>query len=130
MAHNGVLFFDTQVRPKISLYTDASLQGLGGFFYENSDQIWSETTATIQQKNAFAVPIPQSAHINIHELEAILIAMKMWSKCWYRAELVLYTDSTNAFNGLKKLTLHEEANTPLREILLLAAEQDIQIIPR
>lgn len=43
------------------------------------------------------------------------------------AELILHTD---AFDGLTHHTLRREANSPLRKILLLAAEHDIKTIPR
>lgn len=35
--HNGVLFFDGQARHVFQLYTDACLEGLGGFYYSGDD---------------------------------------------------------------------------------------------
>lgn len=128
--YNGIHFFDTKERKTVQLYTDASLQGLGGFYYENNNRFWSQVTSAILQNNAFAVPIISVTHINIHELEAILLAMETWAKDWSQAELIMYTDSTTAFDGLTHHTLRGEANSPLRRILLLAAEYDIKITPR
>ena len=128
--YNGVQFFDTQARKVIQLYTDASLHGLGGFYYENETRFWSEFTAFIPQTQAFAVPVPVTSHINIHELEAILLAMEAWGAYWSKSQLILYTDSTTAFEGLNHHTLKGAANQTLRKILLLAAEHDITIQPR
>ena len=49
-AYNGVLFFDTCNRHTISLYTNACLYGLGGFFFEGKRD-W--LTTAIDQVNAF-----------------------------------------------------------------------------
>lgn len=129
--YNGVKFFDTQARKTIQLYTDASLRGLGGVYYKGGEgQFWSEATPNIPQDQAFAVPITAPTHINIHELEAILLAMEAWGSRWHQAEFIIYTDSTTAFDGLTHHTLRGDANLPLRKILLLAAEHDIKILPR
>lgn len=126
--YNGIQFFDTQARESIQLYTDASLQGLGGFYYRNDIQPWSDIEY-IAQEQAFAVPITVPSHINIHELEAILLAMEAWGGHWSRTKLIIHTDSSTAFNGLTRNTLRGTANSPLRKILLLAAKHDIKIIP-
>lgn len=34
--YNGILFFDIETRLTVQLYTDASLQGLKGFFYRDN----------------------------------------------------------------------------------------------
>lgn len=128
--YNGISFFDTTARPTIQLYTDASLQGLGGIFYKDNTSFWSDIIPNIPQDQAFAVPISAPTHINIHELEAILLAFQEWGQSWSQSELVVYTDSTTAFDGFTRQTLRGKANKPLREILLLAAEHDINITPR
>lgn len=38
---NGVLFFDETHREKTQLFTDASLSGLGGFYYNTPDIFWT-----------------------------------------------------------------------------------------
>lgn len=128
--YNGIQFFDMQARKPVQLYTDASLQGLGGFYYEDDTRSWSQLVTKIRQDHAFAIPITTPTHINIHELEAILVAVKAWSKDWSHKVLNIYTDSTTAFNGLTRYTLRGEANSTLRKILLLAAEHDIKITPQ
>ena len=47
---NGVLFFN-KLRDTFQLYTDASLQGLGGFFFHDSTKSWQEVR--INQSEAF-----------------------------------------------------------------------------
>lgn len=106
------------------------MQGLGGFFYENNTRFWSEATPNIQQNHAFAVPVQTLTHINIHELEVILLTMETWGERWAQAELILFTDSGTAFNGLMHHTLRGNANIALRKILLRAAKHDIRIIPK
>ena len=76
--YNGILFFDTKTQQTIQLYTDASLQGLGRVFYKHKTSFWSEIVSSIPQDQAFAAPILAPTHINIHELEAILLAFKEW----------------------------------------------------
>lgn len=129
--YNRILFFDTQARKTIQLYTDASLQGLGGFYYSDSTHFWSEIVSSISQDSVFAVPlVANPLHINILELEAILIAITAWGSLWSQLELILYTDSSTAYNGLIQHTLRRDANCPLWKILLLAAEHDIKIVPQ
>ena len=131
-SHNGVQFFDTETRRTVQLYTDASLQGLGGFYYIDGtdNHFWSDIILDIPQTQAFAAPITRPAHINVHELQAILLALETWGEQWSQSELILYTDSSTAFNGLNRHTLRGDANLPLREIMLLAAKYDINLIPR
>lgn len=124
--YNGVLFFDESKRPTIQLYTDASLQGLEGFFYYGVCP-WPE--AMIPQTNAFTASTLGDSHINVYEVQAILLAFQTWSHQWKNHQVSVVTDNTTAYEGLKKHTLRGSANTPLREILLLAAKQDIVIVP-
>ena len=125
---NGVLFFDDSSRQVNQLYTDACTKGLGGFFYADASTFW--TKAEIRQENAFIAPITEAHHINIHELEAVLLAFRLWAPRWTRTRLIIYTDNTVAFSGLAKQSLGGQANSPLREILLIASKYDILIEPR
>lgn len=129
--YNGVQFFDTQAQETVQLYTDASLQGMGSFFYENDTRFWSDVVSTTEQNHAFAVPIPISTHINIHEVEAIPLGIEASSKRWSRMELLLIrnTDNMTAYTGLTSHTLRGEANSPLRKVLL-ASRHYIKIAPR
>ena len=136
--YNGVLFFDTRCRETQSLYTDACLYGLGGFYFKGL-QSWEQ--ADIIQKNAFRAVVqgkvlpenrkmrknPDDPSINVHEVEAILLAFQVWAPKWQKQRLKVYTDSTTAFSGLREYTLKGPANAPLREIWLLAAKWDIVI---
>ncbi len=84
-AYNGVLFVDTCSRHTINLYTDTYLYGLGGFFFEGRGD-WP--TNAIDQVNAFqaivsgkTLPLnwrmaknPDDPSINVHKVEAILLA--------------------------------------------------------
>ena len=140
--YNGVFFFDYRSRPPIQLYTDASMTGLGGFYYAGSDT-W--TRSEILQNHAFIscfsdtnVDILSSNtgvsathnHINTYEVQAILLAFQTWAPYWYGSKVTIHTDSTTAFEGLRKHTLKGLSNQFLREIFLLAAQKDIQIVPR
>lgn len=134
-SYNRVLFFDTleSYRPTITLYTDACLYGLGGFCFDGRGD-WP--TATISQSRAFRAVVegktlPQNRKmtknsddpsINVHEVEAILLAFQLWAPAWYRHQIVIHTDSTTAVTGLQDSTLRGPANAPLRQILLLAAQ--------
>lgn len=136
-----MLFFDTSNRHTISLYTDACLYGLGGFFFESRGN-WP--AAKIHQADAFRAIVygkslppnrkmakdPDDPSINVHEVEAIILAFQLWAPAWHRKKVIIYTDSTTAASGLENSTLRGLANTPLRQILLLAARWDVSIRPQ
>ncbi len=140
-AYNGVLFFDTCSRHTISIYTDASLYGLGGFFFEGKRD-WP--TAAIDQVNAFRAIVnrktlptnrrmaknPNDPSINVHEVEVILLAFQVWSPTWHRKRVIIHTDSTTVASGLENSTLRGPANALLQQILLLAAKWDVVIKPQ
>lgn len=128
---NGVCFFDTVSRPIISLYTDASRTGLGGFYISGLGPL---NTELVPEENAFAVPIDQSNtdkhfDINIHEMEAINYALKSWGSIWASSTVIVFTDNKTSELGLLKQTLRSPANTPLRQTLLRAAALDITLQP-
>lgn len=132
--YNEVLFFHTSSRQAYSLYTDACLYGLGGCYFKGSEH-WEQ--ADIHQQNAFCAIVqgkviranrkmkknPDDPSINVHEVEAILLAFQTWASNWKRQRVKVYTDSTTAFLGLQDFTLKG------REILFLAAKWDIVIGP-
>jgi hypothetical protein len=69
--------------------------------------------------------------INIYELKAIWIALQTWGPHWSRKSITVSTDSATAQSGLRRLTLKDPSeNEVLRQILLLAAQHDIVLIPR
>lgn len=136
---NGVLFFDETHRETVQVFTDASLCGLGGFYYNTTDGFW--TSAHIPQSQAFIAKTqnfgrphteqtqdPQS--INVFEVEAILLAFELWAESWTRQRVIIYTDSSTAESGLLNNTLIGQPNAPLRELLLLASKYDIVIEAR
>ena len=114
--YNRVLFFDTRSRYTISLYTNACLYGLGDFFFEGRRD-WP--IAAIDQVNAFQAIVngktfplnrkmaknPDDPSINVHEVEAILLAFQVWSPTWHRKRVIIHTDSTTAASGLEDSTL-------------------------
>jgi Reverse transcriptase (RNA-dependent DNA polymerase) len=133
---NGVLFFETHTRDTISLYTDASNIGLGGFWYSDPHKLWwTEAISEVPINQAFASPYVHltmsTFDINIYELKAILIALQTWGPHWSRKSILISTDSATAQSGLCRHTLKDPSeNEVLRQILLLAAKHDIALIPR
>ncbi len=65
--------------------------------------------------------------INVHEVEAILLAFQIWAEVLSGQRLRVFTDSTTAHSELREFTLKGPPNAPLREIWLLAAKWDIVI---
>ncbi len=65
---------------------------------------------------------PADLSINVHEVEAILLAFQIWAEKWSGKQLRVFTDSTTAHSGLRKFTFKGPPNAPLREIWLLAAK--------
>ena len=75
--YNGVLFFDSQARPVFQVYIDACLEGLSGFFYSGSELFCDQNIPTFEQSKAFIAPVEDSTHINVHELEALLVVFHL-----------------------------------------------------
>ena len=131
--YNCILFFDASNRPTTSVYTDACLYGLGSFFFDGKGD-WQ--TASVIQTRAFRTVVsgktlppkrgmaknPDNLSINVHEVEVMLLAFKLWLPTWQRHRVIVHTDSTTAFSGLQDSTLRGLANAPLRQTLLLAAK--------
>ena len=136
--YNGVLFFDSRNRETQTLYTDACLYGLGGFHFRGR-QAWEQVKVT--QSDAFCALVQGKAlpanrkmkknfddpSINVYELEAILLAFKIWAPRWSKQRLRVFIDSTSTFSGLREFILKGPPNAPLREIWLLATKWDIVI---
>jgi hypothetical protein len=148
--YNGIHLFDPVQRNDFHLYTDASLQGLGGFYFQSShpavlylppsntapeaihEPSWLQHSLSLRHQHSFSARTTpkdrrSNTHINTLELRAILYSFQRWGRFWQRQRVTVFTDSTTAFTGLRRHTLRGAANTPLRAILLLAAELDIAI---
>jgi reverse transcriptase-like protein len=130
---NGVLFFDESARSNISIFTDASGLGLGGFFTLGTVNTESVDYSTIPITNAFATPIAtqqkDKLDINVHEMDAIHYAFVTWGHSWSKMRVTIYTDNMTCYRGLQKQTLNSNAFMPLRQTLLIAAGFDIVLVP-
>jgi Reverse transcriptase (RNA-dependent DNA polymerase) len=131
--YNGVLFFDEESRPIIHLYSDASIQGMGAFYFQGQDPDWRNAAYALPIEQAFSARVKHSDQdvfdINIFELGAILLAFQKWAPTWHRCRIFIHTDSNTAQNGLLKESLKGESFHVLRQIHLLAAEWDIALSP-
>ena len=65
---------------------------------------------------------PNNPSINVHEIEAILLAFQIWASNWQRQRVKVYTDSTTAFSGLQNFTFKGPLNAPLQEILFMVVK--------
>lgn len=131
--HNGILFFDDLSRSNIQLFTDACPKGLGGFFYLGSSEDWRESIRSIHRNNSFSTRLSSAQRyerIEKLEVQAILVSIQRWTIILARSHLVVHTDNTAAYLGLRSGRLHGPANTPLREVLCLAARHDITLESR
>ncbi len=85
------MFFDTRNRVTQTLYTDACLYGLGGFYFEGRPA-WEQVK--INQSDAFCAIVqekslpanrkmkknPDDPSINVHEVEALPLAFQIWAE--------------------------------------------------
>ncbi len=138
LTYNRVFSFDIRNRATQTLYTDACLYGLGGFYFEGR-QACEEVK--VNQSDVFCVIVqekslqpnrkikknPDDPSINVHEVEDILLAFQIWAEKWSGERLRVFTDSTTTHSGLRKFTLKGPLNASLREIWLLPAKWDIVI---
>lgn len=68
-------------------------------------------------------------HINVLELRAILFSFERWAHIWKSQRVVVFTDNSAAFYGLRKGSIRGPPMAPLRKILLLASKFDILFRP-
>ena len=81
----------------------------------------------LEQSKAFIIPTSSSSHINVYELEALLVAFDIWAQSWQQCKVIVYTDNTTTFNGLTILILCGPGNKLLRKLLLIVTQNDIII---
>ena len=67
--------------------------------------------------------------INVYEVRVVRLALEQWGPQWRHQRLVIFTDNTATFRGIKKGHLDSTANTDLRRLLCLAVEYDIDLQP-
>ena len=71
----------------------------------------------------------RSKDINYKEMNAVLVALRLWGEHFTHSRLVVHTDNSVVFHGLQHWTTRSPAIQPLREIALLSARRNIQIQP-
>ena len=60
----------------------------------------------------------------------MLTALRFWKTAIAGRKVVLHTDNTAVFHGLQKSSMRGKAMTPLREVKLLCAQLDVELILR
>lgn len=120
--YNKVFFFDHRSWPPIQLYKDAFMTGLGSFYYAGLDT-WRQSE--IFQNHAFILCFSDTNvdtlssntgilathnHINTYKVQAILLAFQTWAPYWYGSKKIIHTNSTIAFEELRKHTLKRLSN--------------------
>ena len=134
---NGVRFFDDKSRCIIHLFTDASSERLGAFFFDHVQSEscrWEDQVKALPREHSLSEafiptePAPAILDINVNEITATLAAFKRWAPSWRTKRIIVHTDNTTTLTGIRKQTLKSpEQNSPLRELLLLGAQYDIRI---
>lgn len=108
--------FDTSNREIKSLYTNACLYGLGGFYFRGSKS-WEQ--ADVNQVNAFRAVVqgkvlpanrrmkknPDDPSINVNEVEAILLAFQIWAPKWQRKQVKITQIAPPLFQGCENTHL-------------------------
>ena len=128
---NGVSFIGAR-RHEIYVYTDACRKGLGGFFFSGYKGVWKSAAPHLSFDEMFAqdsgyIQSDVPFNINLFEVTAVLEAFKRWAYRWRHCRVIVVTDNITTQTGLTQETLRGEANIPLRQIMLCAAEFDVEI---
>lgn len=124
------------------LYTDTSLKGPRGFFFYNLTKFWIKVE--ISQSEAFLAWILNYA--TSHPLGPTVVPKESTLPCFWspgnfvcfqlfapqrkHCKVIIYTDSTTAFSGLKAHRLWGPPNVPLRQIMLCTTEYNVLLEPR
>jgi hypothetical protein len=74
---SSLRLLDNIFRPTFYLWTDASQDALGGFFYHGTpaDLYWEN--AVIPQTQGYALTRMEALHINVAEINTVLVACKL-----------------------------------------------------
>ena len=118
---NGICFIQSEpiTSVSISLFTDASGLGCGGFFGTE----W------------FSVPWPEHLksekwfHIGVQELFAIVVAVFSWGHCWRDQQILFYTDNSSITHVWRTGSSADAAIMKLvRAMFLFCARLNINIL--
>ena len=111
------------------LWTDASgTKGQGAFFTNPG-----ASHHQVSWQHAFSKPLSRhhrNKDINFKEMHTVLVALQRWLPYFEHHQLVIFTDNTTVFHGLRRRSARGPAADPLRKITLLAALHDIDIHAR
>ena len=81
------------------------------------------------QGQAYALPRHESAHINSAEIDAIVIALKLWLPTLAGGFVIIHTDNTTAEAAFGSGTTRStESMNLLRDAAVLAAAADIKLL--
>ena len=129
---NGIIFFGDE-RETVYLYTDASRIGLGGFYFSGFNGSWEAAASALPKTSLYARRSTQTNaateefNVNPEEVQAVLEGFKLWALLWQQKKVIVRTDNFTTASGLSRTTLKGKSNAPLREIMLLAAANDIEV---
>jgi hypothetical protein len=105
-------------RPEVSIMVDAS-EKAGGLIYGNDWRFvnWKSD-----------LPSVSTAHINVKETAAILLAARQWGRNWSGARVVVFTDNTTAMYAVNKgSSKSKEIMVLLRELFWLSCIFDFKL---
>lgn len=69
----------------------------------------------------------KALHINVHEMRAVLHALRLWLPLLRGGKVILYGDNAAVVAGLNKGSIRGGPMDPLRDIAMLLALNDTQI---
>jgi hypothetical protein len=128
---NGIRLLDDTARSVYHLVTDASLSGMGAFWFEAlvSTASWAPHASRLPFEALLFEPIHDTiAHpINDYKVMVIEHAFRRWGHVWRHATVIIHTDSTTAFSGIMDGTLKAPAMDALRQTLLIATSSDTSL---
>jgi hypothetical protein len=125
---SGLRLLDDTLRPTLPLWTDASQDALGGFFYQGTpaDLYWEN--AVIPQTQAYALPRTEALHINVAEINAVLVACKLWAPIFAHSFVIIHTDNTTAQTAFAAGTTRGiDSMHLIRDLVILLASLDTKV---
>lgn len=108
------------------MWTDASgTTGQGAFFTDPG-----ASHSLVSWQHAFSKPLSRhhcQKDINFKEMHIVLLAIQRWLLYFGLYELVIFTDNTTVYHGLRRHSVQGPAMDPFRKITYLAALHNIDI---